>query len=123
MLVKEIYSITKEDIMAIDKYTYGDFSVEDIVKNVNEKKWKAVGVFDDGMMVGSVVFMLAKNRKCYIFSAAGKHITSKDNWNQFITYLKEQGIKTVSAGMRDSTLRLWRQFGFEKKYSVAEVDL
>ena len=124
MLVKPTTSITYSDVAAMDGHTGGDYSVEQLVEWVNDGAMKAIYVIDNnGVIVGCLVYNILPTNKAFIFAAVGKHITTKDNWRQFIEILRNDGVIGVEAAMRDSVLRLWNRLGFVKKYNIAEVSL
>ena len=123
MLVEIAEVIDVNDVAQMEGFTGGDFSVEDIVKNVNEQRWKALSLKSfNGDKIGIIVYTI-KNMTAFIFATTGKNITTKQHWDEVRSFLKNKGAIKIEAAMRDSTLRLWKRLGFRKKYNIAEVYL
>ena len=104
-----------------------DYSVDQVRTFVTTGMWMlAVVVDEDGSIAGAMTinfFNRPNDRVAFITYIGGKHIVSKESFDQLCTLCKSFGATKIEGAVNEAVSRLWRRFGFAEKYRIAGVTI
>ena len=104
-----------------------DYTLDQVRTYVTNGMWMlVVAVDEDGSICGATTinfFNRPNDRIAFITYIGGKHIVSKESYDQLCTLCKSFGATKIEGAVNDAVARLWRRFGFIEKYKIVEVAL
>lgn len=104
-----------------------DFTLDQVRTYVTMGTWLlAVVVNDDGAIKGAMTinfFNRPNDRVAFITYIGGKHIVSKEWFEQLSALCKSFGATKIEGAVNEAVARLWRRFGFTEKYRIGGVTI
>lgn len=104
-----------------------DFTLDQVRTYVTSGTWMLAVVVDaEGAINGAMTinfFNRPNDRVAFITYIGGKHIVSKESFDQLATLCKSFGATKIEGAVNEAVARLWRRFGFTEKYRIAGVTL
>lgn len=104
-----------------------DFHIEHVKSYVANGQWVlAVAVDDELNFHGAMTinfFNRPNDRVAFITYIGGRLIANEDTFSQLCTLCKSFGATKIEGAVNEAVSRLWRRFGFQEKYRIAEVAL
>ena len=105
-------------ITQASEWSNGDFTVDQLRADVGQGRAALYWAKDGNVVSGAAIvsFQNGRNKRvAFVLSMGGHLITSQENFDQFVTLLKQAGATHISGSGRPSTGRLWSRFGFREK--------
>ena len=104
-----------------------DFTLDQVRTYVTSGTWMLAVVVDaEGAINGAMTinfFNRPNDRVAFITYIGGKHIVSKEAFDQLAMLCKSFGATKIEGAVNEAVARLWRRFGFTEKYRIAGVTL
>ena len=128
-LVNQVWPkiVTFIDEAVVQQSGEPDFTLDQVRTYVTMGTWLlAVVVDEDGAIKGAMTinfFNRPNDRVAFITYIGGKHIVSKESFDQLATLCKSFGATKIEGAVNEAVARLWRRFGFTEKYRIAGVTL
>ena len=126
-LVNRIWPLVEQYIANAVAYSEGEYTADDVRVLVSLGQWSLIVAMDDDNVIHGAAtvqyFNRPHDRVAFVTAAGGRLITTKGNAAQLYDIFRANGATTVEAAARDSTVRLWKRMGLEKKYSIISATL
>lgn len=104
-------------------FAQGDFTIEQLKADLGQGR-AALYVVVDTKVIGAIAVNFQNrhnSRVAFVLAIGGNWIANDWGMEKFTAVLKKAGVTHIEGVGRDSIVRLWRRFGFKKKYTVFDV--
>ena len=108
------------------EYAHDGFTVEQAKVLVASGEWRLlVGVANDEVRGAMTVkfFNRTNDRVALVTAIGGRHVATRDCFEQLREFAVENGATVLEGAVRDSLARAWKHFGLEKKAVIVGVKL
>ena len=120
--VNRIWPVVEPYIADALQYSCGEYTAEDARVYTTLGQWSLViGVDEQNTIHGALLvtyFNRPSARVAFVMAIGGKHVSSKENWQQFEAIIKANGATHLEGAARQSIARLWSRYGMEPKYTI-----
>lgn len=104
-----------------------DYTIDQVKTFVTTGQWMLIVVTDEPENIkGAVIvqfFNRPNDRVAFVTYIGGRLIANPDTFNQLCALCKSFGATKIEGAVSEAVSRLWRKFGFEEKYRIAEVSI
>jgi hypothetical protein len=126
--IQQIWENVEPYLSAALKHSGGEYGIEHLkVFLIQGSQTLLIAVNEDNKIHGAATIEwinYPNERVAYVVCIGGRLVTSKDIWNQFENWVKQNGGTMIRGATYREAARLWkRKFNVEERYIMVEKKL